>query len=182
MLCDVHPYFFFFPPDAKRDLQPPACPTKTIKRLRRKGHSQVGSWEVGGEDRNVSIGARKVPRSPPIPPSVPHTKTKKTLSAPPKAGALPSWLWFVYLSKQKKNPKTQERLTPSLRKSVTRDARFCMMRENPSRPTPPVEACGSLSLELFVRRSVIWHDHCSHTHTGPPTCITNSNLPQRNHG
>lgn len=34
---DVHT--FFFPPDAKWDLEPPACPTKTIKQLRRKGHS-----------------------------------------------------------------------------------------------------------------------------------------------
>lgn len=32
---------FFFPPDAKWGFEPPACPTKTIKQLGRKGHSLV---------------------------------------------------------------------------------------------------------------------------------------------
>lgn len=98
-------FYKFISPDAKRDLEPPACPTKTIQQLRRKGSIHA----------LFSIGARNTRPCLSTPPNPPFPKTSFSTA---RAG----WQFailgppFVYLFQRRKRRKieTQEHLTPVL--------------------------------------------------------------------
>lgn len=68
--CHVHFSFFLFykftSPDAKRDLEPPACPTKTIEQLRRKA-SIHALFSIGARNTRPCLSPLPSPHSTPSP-------------------------------------------------------------------------------------------------------------------
>lgn len=97
-------FYTFTSPDAKRDPEPPACPTKTIQQLRRKA-SIHALFSIGARSTRPCLSPPPIPslHPPPLPKTSFSTASAAWLAVCHLRSPLPL---FVYLFQKKKKPRS----------------------------------------------------------------------------